>query len=359
MTPGLREGSFAVKPQAPLLDLLVCPDCGGDFEEAALPTDGHVTCLACQQVFPVIGGIARLLVGEPRAAFLGRNWSRLADATQERLRNENTGRRPRLSALTSRGYSENWQRLYQLLWSTPERAMVSEGTSRQTLAKFLGDDGLDPGGRTLEVGVGLGRFLRILHQDHPDMSLVGVDLSGGVEWVQNVAGPGAARVVQGDILHSPFKAGAFDQFISFGVLHHTADPKMAFQSCWLALRPGGTAHIWLYGDRLRQRAPRLHALSCSIRRIHSRLHPVVLWRLCGLYGALSWALGPALRKAVPAYPYNLTRANAQRFWMDNLVNPSNFVFGREELLAWRPDDASEFDVRPLFGGWVIRALRRR
>ncbi|MFP5318569.1 MAG: methyltransferase domain-containing protein [Acidimicrobiia bacterium] len=340
-----------------LLTLLACPLCGGEFEERALPRDGHLTCSSCQRVFPVVEGIPRLLVGEPRATFLAQNWSRLAAPTRERLRPEHSPGRARLTALTSRGYSENWRRLYQQLWSRPEAAARSEETSRGTLEKFLGGADLDPAGPTLEVGVGLGRFLRILHKRHPGMALVGIDLSGGVDWVAQVAGPGAASVVQGDILHSPLRAGTFAQCLSFGVLHHTPDPEAAFGACWSALRSGGALHVWVYGDRLRQRSPSLYKASRAVRQAHSRLHPVVLWRLCWLYGAATRALGPVLNRVVPSFPYRLNRENAQRFWMDNLVNPYNFVYGPDELLGWRMEDAAEFRVEPLFGGWVIRARR--
>ena len=356
MSLGPDEAPVDTAEPTRLLDLIVCPRCRGEFEEPSLPVDGHLTCGSCGALYPVVGGIPCLLVDEPADAFLRQNWSRLPESTPARLGGGRRRQRPRLAGLTSRGYSENWRRLYEELWSTDERATPSEASSANTLAQFLGPDGLDPGGRTLEVGVGLGRFLRILAKQQPEMSLVGVDLSGGVEWVGKVAGPGPL-VVQGDILHSPFRPGAFDQCISFGVLHHTPDPRQAFRSCWSALRRGGSLHVWLYGDRLRRRAPRLYAASCAVRRAHSKLSPVVLWRLCRLYGALSLALGPVLRRLVPTYQYRLTRANAQRFWMDNLVNPFNFVFGPEELQAWRPEDAAEFEVLPLFGGWVVRARR--
>jgi SAM-dependent methyltransferase len=54
------------------------------------------------------------------------------------------------------------------------------------------------------------------------------------------------HVVQGNILQMPFRPGVFDHAFSIGVLHHTPDTKLAFESMVKLLKPGGRASIWLY-----------------------------------------------------------------------------------------------------------------
>lgn len=64
---------------------------------------------------------------------------------------------------------------------------------------------------------------------------------------KNCANTPNIHVVQGDILHPPFKRDVFDYVFSIGVLHHLPDPEAGFRSLVPLVRLRGALSIWVYG----------------------------------------------------------------------------------------------------------------
>ena len=54
------------------------------------------------------------------------------------------------------------------------------------------------------------------------------------------------HLVQADIFAMPFRDGTFDRAYSIGVLHHTPDPRRAFDRVAAAVKPGGNLAVYLY-----------------------------------------------------------------------------------------------------------------
>lgn len=115
------------------------------------------------------------------------------------------------------------------------------------------------GRRVLEVGVGAGtdfvRFARV------GARLSGIDLTAhGVELVRRrLALEGLrAEVLQADAERLPFADAAFDLVYSWGVIHHTPDPRRAAAEIERVLRPGGEICVMVYNRRS------LVALQCWI-----------------------------------------------------------------------------------------------
>ncbi len=102
--------------------------------------------------------------------------------------------------------------------------------------RHLGELGIGPGGKALEVGCGNGSIAGWLaEQVAPGGSVVGVDLDLSLI---------AARAPnlefrQGDILAGPVDPGGFDLVTARAVLHHLADPELAIANLVASLAPGG------------------------------------------------------------------------------------------------------------------------
>jgi len=69
-----------------------------------------------------------------------------------------------------------------------------------------------------------------------------VDLTRANEYNKNKN----VKFVQGSVLNPPFKAESFDFIFSSGVIHHTSDPKKAFEELLKLVKKGGKFYFWIY-----------------------------------------------------------------------------------------------------------------
>ncbi len=102
-------------------------------------------------------------------------------------------------------------------------------------------EGVELGGRVLEVGPGPGRTTDVLRHLTPQLTALEIDADLARSLAARLAGSGVA-VVQGDGTALPFPDGQFTAALSFTMLHHV--PSVAQQDALLAevarvLRRGG------------------------------------------------------------------------------------------------------------------------
>ncbi len=114
-------------------------------------------------------------------------------------------------------------------------------------AKLL-DDQVPAGARIIECGCGTGQlsnFLSIANRNVFGTDLCLNSLRLGQRFKEQ---NGLKRVhfLQMNLFRPPFKPGSFDLVISNGVLHHTADPHLAFERISRLVRPGGFLLVGLY-----------------------------------------------------------------------------------------------------------------
>ncbi|HXE95464.1 MAG TPA: class I SAM-dependent methyltransferase [Dongiaceae bacterium] len=104
----------------------------------------------------------------------------------------------------------------------------------------------DVRGRTIvEFGCGPGRFLDVIRIWGG--VAVGIDLSLAVESArENFRDDADVLIVQGDILHPPFKKDIFDFGYTIGVLHHTPDPATGIKALANVVKPKGKISCCVY-----------------------------------------------------------------------------------------------------------------
>jgi SAM-dependent methyltransferase len=147
------------------------------------------------------------------------------------------------------------------------------------------------GERVLEAGCGMGRFTQHLLATGADVW--SFDYSTAVE--ANARNNGARpnlHLSQADIYHPPFAPASFDRVLCIGVLQHTPDPGLAFDSLVRMLRPGGSIAIDCY--RLDWRTPFLGKYWA--RPLTRRLRPATLQLMVRAHLAWVYPMTGALQR---------------------------------------------------------------
>jgi len=167
---------------------------------------GELTCVGCGAVYPIVRGVPRFAPG----------------ALSEQV------------AATVEGFGYQWTQSESYL----QNAQMS---SAETFLQFI-----EPVKRdyfkdklVLDAGCGAGRFT-LLAQQFGAKGVVGADLSDSVDvaFRSTRASPNVL-IVQADLFALPFKPQSFDYAFSVGVLHHTANPRGAFDAVVKRVKPSG------------------------------------------------------------------------------------------------------------------------
>jgi SAM-dependent methyltransferase len=127
------------------------------------------------------------------------------------------------------------------------------------------DEQVPPRVRIIECGCGtaqLSNFLSISNRDVYATDICVNSLRTGKGFADR-QGLNRVRFVQQNLFRPVFKSGSFHLVISNGVLHHTSDPKKAFESIASLVAPGGYILVGLYH--------RYGRLACDFRRVLYRL----------------------------------------------------------------------------------------
>lgn len=200
-----------------LLDLLACPDCGSDLGLASADKredseiiEGSLRCGGCGREFKIVRGVPR--------------FADLSAIEQDK-------------AETAENFGWQWTHFTQEDTRYAEQFL---GWLQPVKEDFFADK------IVLEGGCGKGRHTALAAQ-WGAKEVVGIDLSAAVESAYSATRSlPNAHIIQADIFKLPLKK-RFDYAFSVGVLHHTPDPKAAFESLASKVKAEGHVSAWIYG----------------------------------------------------------------------------------------------------------------
>jgi SAM-dependent methyltransferase len=262
------------------LSMLACPKCQADL---ALEDDG-LRCTACKTFYEVTNNIPIL--------FAPNEWDRSREDV----------------TMTVKSFYEetpfpNYDDFDNVGW-------LVEKARKGVFAKLL-DDQVPPGTRILECGCGTGQmsnFLSVASRTvfGSDMSLHSLSLGQQFKEKNDLR---TAHFIQMNLFRPCFKPGSFDLVFCNGVLHHTSDPFLGFQTISKLVRPKGYVMIGLY-----------HKYGRTITNIRRQI-----FRVAGTRFAF---LDPNLRS-------QKTSVSKKRAWfMDQYKHPHESTHTIHEVIGW-------------------------
>jgi SAM-dependent methyltransferase len=348
-----------------ILENLVCPACFGNLSAEAWQgaaseiEEGLLRC-DCEESFPIIGGIPRMLMGEVReqlhqdypdffSANVRRLPSSLLPAPEERLT---------VARKTQESFGYEWTQFSAI---RPEWEENYWGYMARLSPDFF------QGKTILDAGCGMGRHLYYTGQYGQEV--FGVDFSRAVDVARhNTKHLPNVHVIQADLLRLPFKPRVFDFIYSLGVLHHIPESEEALSSLVSRIALGGELRIYVYWnieESALWKRLLLRGVSAA-RQVTTRLPHPLLSCLCYPIAASAWLTFvlpykilshiPATRRFAGSMPLN----QYARYPFGVLVNdqfdrfsaPLEKRYSAAEVQRWLESAGlSEVTVLPHWG-WV-------
>lgn len=307
-----------------LLAYIVCPSCHAELNcEANLKEEGEIIegkliCRSCQETYPIVRSIPRLLVNAQRS----------------------------FDKPTADAFGWEWQEFSELHGIDEYRDQFLDWI-KPVQPEFLRDKII------LDAGCGMGRFA-LVASALGAKEVIAMDLSNAVEAARDNARPYAnIHVIQGNIYQPPLRRAAtaqIDFVYCIGVLHHLPDPEGGFRSLTQHVKPDGAILGWVYGrenngwlvhfvnpirEGLTSRAPRsmLYALSFVIAVIFQFAFALI-YRPIYQIDSLT-----RLRRLLPysAYMGWLSKfgfRHTHHVIFDHLVAPRAAYIRQEDFRAW-------------------------
>jgi SAM-dependent methyltransferase len=199
----------------------------------------------------------------------------------------------------------------------------------------------------LDAGSGAGSDSETMARRYPSVEVISLDMSEGVyETRRRTEALANVHVVRGSVLSIPLKSGVCDFGYSFGVLHHTTDPRRGLEEIVRVLKPGAPVSLYLYEDHADNlwKAIPLKVVSV-LRRLTTRLNTRVLSGLCyfvspfivivfSIPARIMARFGPT-RSLAARMPFNFGTSlfSVQADLVDRFGAPIEMRYNREGVIA--------------------------
>lgn len=306
-----------------ILDLVVCPMCGGELAIAAETVvdgeevmEGQLRCGACDRTYPIAAGVTRLLHDDVRP-----------EATE-----------------TSGRFGDSW--------ATFDR--IDAHYEEQFLGWIAPNQPDDFAGKVvLEGGCGKGRH-SMLVGEWGAKDVIATDLGPSVEIAfRNTRHLRNVHVVQADLLALPVAPASVDVAFSVGVLHHVTDPEGAFRELVRRVRPGGKVIAWVYGRE--NNGWIVHGVNPVRSAVTSRLPFSMVNALSVGPAALLWLASRGVYRPLSRPP--LRALGDKLFYRDYLNQLADFPFWELHCIVadHLAPGIAYYIRREEFEGWFDRA----
>lgn len=276
-------------PLSAQLDMLACPRCGSGLEHRV----AHVVCKGCAQSFPITNNI-------PQFYWPNDDWD-----------NEKSDVTETIKAFYEQTPFPNYD-------DFDDTASLIDKAKEGVFARLL-DEQIPANTKILEAGCGTGQlsaFLSVANRTvfGADMCMNSLQLAEKFRHKNQLKN---LSLLQMNLFRPAFKVESFDLVISNGVLHHTSDPRLAFNTLARLVKPGGYILIGLYHKYGR--------LITDTRRL-----------IFGVAGGSLDFLDPQLRKV------RASDGKWKAWFMDQYHNPHESKHTISETMQWFDEEG--FDV---------------
>jgi ubiquinone/menaquinone biosynthesis C-methylase UbiE len=204
-------------------------------------------------------------------------------------------------------------------WAVPGASEPVDAVVSRRLIEIIAR--LEPDSFVVDIGCGPGRVLGLLARR--GLKCIGLDrsrVSVGLA-VERYRKPG----VVGDNLRLPFAESSVDVVISDGVIHHTDDPRAAFEENCRVLKPSGRMYLAVYKPA--GRYPLLYRFPGGLFR--AGLEHLWAKPLVKLFGQLPYFLFHFIRSKG-----RRTWQGAQNLFYDYFITPRVAFLSRATVEQW-------------------------
>ena len=199
-----------------LLQILACPECQSELDyignkslDNQFVADGQLTCIQCNNIYPIINSIPRFVPKENYTSSFGFQWNKYKYTQVDE-------------------YSK-------ALYSEERFKAETKWSPEEMKGNFI-----------LDAGCGNGRFVDVCSR-LADCQVVGIDMSSAIDAAQELFHDRKnVHLIQASIYKLPFKTGVFDKCYSIGVIQHTPDPELSIAALPKFLKKGGKIVISMY-----------------------------------------------------------------------------------------------------------------
>lgn len=229
---------------------------------------------------------------------------------------------------TQRSFEREWLR-YQPKdktwgWNVEERKRI-----------FLKDLNISPndlrGKRILDAGCGNGELTDGLADF--GASVVGLDIVD----VPHLYNPHVTYVL-GNIMYPLDILGQFDIVYCSGVIHHTPDPRIAFDNLSALVKPNGKLFVWVYGGKYLNTSP-LYKFILGLHKYTSSL-PEGVQDILYYLTALGFQTVQVFKKN-DTQMWSKTWSERLVWVYDILSHPYQFIYDEGEIEGWFKDNGFE------------------
>lgn len=138
--------------------------------------------------------------------------------------------------------------VYGFLWGKTDKDIIPQRWHFNAMQDVI-DEPVVRGRIGIEIGSGCGYDTYIMAKNNPSVKLVGMDISEGIYKAKElVTSLGNVMLIQCSALAISIKDASFDFAYSFGVLHHTINPKKCLLEINRVLKKDSPAFLYLYED---------------------------------------------------------------------------------------------------------------